>query len=40
MQIENHIPVLGDINFKSPFAYQATFGVVKTVNIVQMAVAE
>ncbi|WP_414590023.1 SAM-dependent methyltransferase [Scytonema sp. PCC 10023] len=39
-EIENHIPVVGDINFKSPFAYQATFGVVKTVNMVQMAVAE
>lgn len=38
--IEKHIPIVGDINIKSPFAYQATRGAVEVVNTVQMAVAE
>lgn len=38
--IERYIPVIGDINVKTPLAYQATRGVVKVVNAVQMAVAE
>lgn len=38
--IHRYIPVIGDINVKSPLAYQATWGVVKVVNTVQMAVAE
>lgn len=38
--IQRHIPVVGDINVKSPLAYKATRGVVKAVNTVQMAVAE
>lgn len=38
--IQRHIPVVGDINVKSPLAYKATRGVVKAVNTVQMALAE
>jgi cyclopropane-fatty-acyl-phospholipid synthase len=38
--IQKHIPIVGDINIKSPFAYQATRGAVEVVNTVQMAVAE
>lgn len=38
--IEKHIPIVGDINIKSPLAYQATRGAVEVVNTVQMAVAE
>jgi len=37
---ERYMPVIGDINVKTPLAYQATRGVVKVVNAVQMAVAE
>ncbi|MEH1890166.1 MAG: class I SAM-dependent methyltransferase [Nostoc sp.] len=39
-EIEKHIPIVGDINIKSPLAYQATRGAVEVVNTVQMAVAE
>ncbi|MBD2525500.1 cyclopropane-fatty-acyl-phospholipid synthase family protein [Nostoc sp. FACHB-133] len=39
-EIEKHIPIVGDINIKSPFAYQVTRGAVEVVNTVQMAVAE
>jgi len=39
-EIEKYIPILGDINIKSPLAYQATRGAVEVVNTVQMAVAE
>lgn len=39
-QIENHIPVVGDINYKDPLAFQATFGVIQTVNMVEMSIAE
>ena len=38
--IQKHIPVVGDVNIKSPFAYQATRGAVEVVNTLQMAVAE
>jgi cyclopropane-fatty-acyl-phospholipid synthase len=38
--IEKYIPVIGDVNIKSPFAYQLTREVVEVVNMVQMAVAE
>lgn len=38
--IEKYIPVVGDVNIKSPLAYNATRGVVEIVNTVQMAVAE
>jgi cyclopropane-fatty-acyl-phospholipid synthase len=38
--IQKHIPIVGDVNIKSPFAYQATRGAVEVVNTVQMAVAE
>ncbi len=36
--IEKYIPVIGDVNIKSPFAYQLTREVVEVVNMVQMAV--
>jgi cyclopropane-fatty-acyl-phospholipid synthase len=39
-QIQNHVPVVGDINYKEPLAFQATFGVIKAVNVVQMLIAE
>ncbi|MEH2320696.1 SAM-dependent methyltransferase [Nostoc sp.] len=39
-EIEKYIPIVGDINIKTPLAYQATRGVVEVVNTVQMAVAE
>ncbi|WP_298915358.1 class I SAM-dependent methyltransferase [uncultured Nostoc sp.] len=39
-EIEKYIPIVGDINIKSPLAYQATRGAVEVVNTVQMAVAE
>lgn len=38
--IQRYIPIIGDINVKSPLAYKATRGVVEVVNAVQMAVAE
>ncbi|UBF26312.1 class I SAM-dependent methyltransferase [Kovacikia minuta CCNUW1] len=38
--VQRHIPVVGDINIKSPLAYKATRGVVQVVNSVQMAVGE
>lgn len=38
--IEKYIPVLGDINNKTPIAYEATRGVVSVVNAAQMALAE
>jgi cyclopropane-fatty-acyl-phospholipid synthase len=38
--IQKHIPIVGDISIKTPFAYQATRGAVEVVNTVQMAVAE
>jgi cyclopropane-fatty-acyl-phospholipid synthase len=38
--IQKHIPIVGDVNIKSPLAYQATRGAVEVVNTVQMAVAE
>ncbi len=38
--IEKHIPLVGDVNTKSPFAYQLTRGTVEIVNTLQMAVAE
>jgi cyclopropane-fatty-acyl-phospholipid synthase len=40
LDIHRHIPIIGDINVKSPLAYKATFGAIKAVNAVQMAVAE
>ncbi|MBE9199767.1 MULTISPECIES: class I SAM-dependent methyltransferase [unclassified Nodularia (in: cyanobacteria)] len=39
-EIEKYIPLIGDINIKTPFAYQATRGAVEVVNTVQMAIAE
>jgi cyclopropane-fatty-acyl-phospholipid synthase len=39
-EIQNQVPVVGDINFKAPLAYQATWRTIKTVNLVQMLVAE
>ena len=39
-ELEKHIPIVGDINIKSPIAYKATRGAVEVVNTVQMAVAE
>jgi cyclopropane-fatty-acyl-phospholipid synthase len=38
--IQKHIPIVGDVNIKSPLAYQATRGAVEVVNTVQMAIAE
>jgi cyclopropane-fatty-acyl-phospholipid synthase len=38
--IQKHIPIVGDINIKSPLAYQATRGAVEVVNTGQMAIAE
>lgn len=38
--IQKHIPIVGDVNSKSPIAYQTTRGAVAVVNTVQMAVAE
>jgi cyclopropane-fatty-acyl-phospholipid synthase len=39
-EIQRHLPVVGDINRKSPVAYVATRGAVEVVNAVQMGVAE
>jgi cyclopropane-fatty-acyl-phospholipid synthase len=39
-EIQRHLPLVGDINRKSPIAYAATRGTVQVVNAVQMAVAE
>jgi cyclopropane-fatty-acyl-phospholipid synthase len=39
-EIQRHLPVVGDINRKSPVAYVATRGAVEVVNAVQMTVAE
>lgn len=38
--IEKYIPVVGDVNIKSPLAYKVTRGAVSVVNAVQMAVGE
>jgi cyclopropane-fatty-acyl-phospholipid synthase len=38
--IRKHLPITGDINFKTPLAYQATRGAARAVNAVQMALAE
>jgi len=38
--IQKHIPVVGDVNSKSPVAYKATRGAVEVVNMLQMALAE
>ncbi|MDV2992781.1 MAG: Cyclopropane-fatty-acyl-phospholipid synthase [Chroococcidiopsis sp. SAG 2025] len=38
--VEKYIPVVGDINIKTPLAYKTTRGVVEVVNTAQMAVAE
>ncbi len=39
-EIQKHIPLIGDINYKNPLAYQATRGAVEVVNTIQMAIAE
>ncbi len=39
-EIQRHLPVVGDINRKSPVAYVATRGATEVVNAVQMTVAE
>jgi cyclopropane-fatty-acyl-phospholipid synthase len=38
--MEKHIPLVGDVHKKTPFAYEATRGAVAVVNTAQMAVAE
>ena len=38
--IQRHLPLVGDINNKSPLAYQLTRGTVEIANTLQMAVAE
>lgn len=38
--LQKHIPLVGDVNVKSPLAYQVTRGAVEVVNTVQMAAAE
>ena len=38
--LEKYIPLVGDINIKTPLAYTATRGAVEIVNTIQMAVAE
>ncbi|MEJ6487409.1 class I SAM-dependent methyltransferase [Nostoc punctiforme UO1] len=38
--LEKYIPLVGDINIKTPLAYTATRGAVEVVNTIQMAVAE
>jgi cyclopropane-fatty-acyl-phospholipid synthase len=38
--IEKYIPLVGDVNIKTPLAYKASRGAVKVVNAAQMAVAE
>ncbi|MBD2037285.1 class I SAM-dependent methyltransferase [Leptolyngbya sp. FACHB-321] len=38
--IRKHLPITGDINFKTPLAYQATRGAARAVNTAQMALAE
>jgi len=38
--IEKYIPVVGNVNIKSPLAYKATRGAASVVNAVQMAVGE
>lgn len=38
--IQRHLPIVGDVNIKSPLAYRVTRGAVEVVNTVQMAVAE
>lgn len=37
---QTHVPVVGDINFKDPLAYHATWGVIRLTNLIQMSVAE
>lgn len=38
--IQKHLPITGDINLKTPIAYNATRGAARAVNAVQMALAE
>ncbi len=38
--LQNHVPVVGKINYKDPLALSATFGAIKTVNMMQMLLAE
>ncbi|MEA5621742.1 SAM-dependent methyltransferase [Nostoc sp. UHCC 0251] len=38
--LEKYIPLVGDMNIKTPIAYTATRGAVEVVNTIQMAVAE
>lgn len=39
-EIQKHLPLVGDINLKSPIAYIATRGATEVVNALQMSVAE
>lgn len=39
-EIQKHLPLVGDINLKSPLAYIATRGATEVVNALQMTVAE
>lgn len=39
-ELQNHVPVIGKINYKDPLAFQATFAAIKTVNMMQMLLAE
>ena len=38
--IQKYIPVIGDLNSKSPLAYKLTRGAVAVLNVIQMAIAE
>ncbi|MEH1766695.1 SAM-dependent methyltransferase [Nostoc sp.] len=38
--LEKYIPLVGDLNIKTPLAYTATRGAVEVVNTIQMAIAE
>ena len=40
LNIQKHIPIIGDINLKSPLAYQATRGMINVFNTLHMAFAE
>lgn len=38
--LQKHVPVVGKINYKDPLALSATFGAIRTVNMMQMLLAE
>lgn len=39
-RLQNHVPLVGNINYKDPLAFHTTFGAIKTVNMLQMLIAE